>query len=142
MTGPIVVLNFEADHGGVAPQQGWATGLLADGGKFPGATEGMPGLAFSSRTKVGSGDQGEISWSVAWNAVSPFLLVQQPPGGVNWCIGCIGTPVTIGNVPDGIFDSLGKPVEPSSLYLQQLRDRLGPDALRNIGYTGNSAKLL
>ena len=47
-TGPLVVLNFTADHGGVAPHQRWATGLLVDGGKFPGGTEGRPGVAFCS----------------------------------------------------------------------------------------------
>jgi hypothetical protein len=71
---------------------------------------------------------------VAWNVNSPFLLVQQPPGALNWCIGCIGTPVTISGTPNGIFDSPGKMVQPASLYLHQLRDRLGPDAVRNIGY--------
>jgi hypothetical protein len=142
LTGPIVVLNFEADHGGVSPQQGWATGVLVDGGQFPGGTESMPGVAFSSRAAAGSSHQGEIGWSVAWNVVSPFLLVQQPPGALNWCIGCVGTPVTIGNIPNGIFDSPGKMAEPSSLYLQQLRDRLGPDALRSIGYTANTVRLL
>ncbi len=53
---------------------------------------------------------------------------------MNWCIGCIGTPVTVGNIPNGIFDSPGKKVEPASLYLHQLHDRLGPEAVQNIGY--------
>jgi hypothetical protein len=123
--GPLVVLNFTADHGGVATHQGWATGLLVDGGKFPGASEREPGLAFSSR---------DIGWAVGWNVSSPFLLVQQPTGAMNWCIGCVGVPVTIGNTPNGIFDSPGKVVEPASLYLQQVRDRIGPDAVRDIGY--------
>jgi hypothetical protein len=131
-TGPLVVLNFTADQGGVAPHQPWATGLLVDGGKFPGATKRRPGVAFSDCT----------GWAVAWNVSSPFLLVQQPPGAMNWCIGCIGAPVTIGRTPNGIFDSPGKMVHPSSLYLQQLRDRLGPDAVRNIGYTDSRTTLL
>jgi hypothetical protein len=132
-TGPLVLLNFAADHGGVASHQPWATGLLVDGGKFPGGTEHMPGVAFSSPA---------AAWSVAWNVVSPFLLVQQPPGAINWCIGCTGTPITAGSTPNGIFDSPGKPVLPASLYLQQLRDRIGPDAIRNIGYSESSVKLL
>ena len=134
VTGPIVVLNFSADHGGVAPHQRWATGLLVDGGKFPGGTERLPGVAFSNRTTAGTGQGWDIGWAVAWNVNSPFLLVQQPPGALNWCIGCVGTPVTTGSTPNGIFDSPGKVVEPASLYLQQLRDRVGPDAVRNIGY--------
>jgi hypothetical protein len=134
VTGPLVVLNFTADHGGVAPHQRWATGLLVDGGKFPGGTGHRPGLAFSNRGTAGSGHGWSVGWAVAWNVNSPVLLVQQPPGALNWCIGCIGTPVTIGNTPNGIFDSPGKMVVPASLYLHQLRDRIGPDALRNIGY--------
>ena len=130
--GPLVVLNFSADHGGVAADQPWATGLLADGGKFPGGTQAEPGVAFTSA----------IGWSVAWNASSPFLLVLRPAGALNWCIGCVGAPVTVEGTPSGIFDSLGKPVLLPSLYLQQLRDRLGPDAVRNIGYTDSLTKFL
>jgi len=141
-TGPLVVLNFTADHGGVASHQPWATGLLVDGGEFPGGTERRPGVAFSNRANAGSGQSWCIGWAVAWNVSSPFLLVQQPPGALNWCIGCIGAPVTIGGTPNGVFDSPGKMVQPSSLYLQQLRDRLGPDAVRSIGYTDSTTKLL
>jgi hypothetical protein len=133
-TGPLVVLNFTADHGGVAPRQPWATGLLVDGGKFPGGTERRPGLVFSNDATAGSEHGWAIGWAVAWNVSSPFLLVQQPPGALNWCIGCIGTPVTIGGTPNGIFDSSGKMVVPASLYLHQLHDRLGPDVAQNIGY--------
>ena len=141
-TGPLVVLNFTADQGGVAPHQPWATGILVDGGKFPGATERRPGVAFADCANVGSGPCWRTGWSVAWNVSSPFLLVQQPPGVMNWCIGCIGAPVTIDRIPNGIFDSPEKMVHPSSLYLQQLRDRLGSDAVRNIGYTDSRTTLL
>jgi hypothetical protein len=114
-----------------------------DGGKFPGATERRPGVAFSDCANGESGQSWFTGWSVAWNVSSPFLLVQQPPGAMNWCIGCMGAPVTIGHTPSGIFDSPGKMVQPSSLYLQQLRDRIGPDAVRNMGYTeGKTAFLL
>ncbi|HEY7337779.1 MAG TPA: hypothetical protein VH639_22995 [Bryobacteraceae bacterium] len=140
-TGPLVVLNFTADHGGVAPDEGWATGLLVDNGQFPGGTERTPGIAFSYSATAGSG-YGGIGWAVAWNVRSPFLWVQQPPGALNWCIGCLGAPVMIGSMPNAIFDSLGKMVAPSSLYLQQLRDRLGPEAVQNTGYSESTAKLL
>ncbi len=141
-TGPLVVLNFTADQGGVTPHQPWATGLLVDGGKFPGGTERRPGVAFSDCPNGGSGRCWRTGWAVAWNVSSPFLSVQQPPGAMNWCIGCIGAPVTIDHAPSGIFDSPGRVVRPSSLYLQQLRDRLGWDAVRNIGYPGSMTKLL
>jgi hypothetical protein len=141
-TGPLVVLNSSAEHGGVAPDQGWATGLLVDGGEFPGGTADRPAVAFSVRGHAGSAQEWGLGWSVAWNVSSPFLLVPQPPGTLNWCIGCVGAPVTVGGAPNGIFDSLGKVVFPSSLYLQQLRDRLGSDAIRAIGYNEAAVKLL
>ena len=133
VTGPIVFLNFTAEQGGVSPRQGWTTGLLVDGGKFPGGTERTPGLVFSNPT-AGSGHDRAMGWSVAWNVASPFLLVQQPPGALNWCIGCVGEAVTTGSTPNGIFDSPGTMVVPPSLYLHQLKDRLGPEAGQNIGY--------
>ena len=141
-TGPLVILNLTTDHGVVAPQQPWTTGLLVDGGKFPDGTERRPGVAFYGSPNTGSSHSCCVGWAVAWNVSSPFLLVQQPPGAMNWCVGCIGTPVTIGGTPNGVFDSPGKMVQPSSLYLQQLRDRLGPDAVRSIGYTDNTTRLL
>jgi len=57
-------------------------------------------------------------------------------------IGCIGAshkaprPFDKGppNLPEGIVDSPGTPVTPQSLYLAQLAERLGPQALKNIGY--------
>jgi hypothetical protein len=134
VTGPNVVLNFTATHRGVAPHQRWATGLLVDGGKFPGATERWQGLAFSNRTTAGSGHGWDVGWAVGWNVSAPFLLIQQPPGAMNWCIGCTGTAVKQGDFPNGTFDSPGRPVEPVSLYLEQLRERLGDRAPANIGY--------
>jgi len=124
VTGPNVVLNFTADHAGVAPHQRWATGLLVDSAKLPGATERKQGLAFSNRNTAGSGHGWDIGWSVGWNVSSPFLLVQQPPGAMNWCIGCTGKPVKLGETPTGTFDSPNAPVLPASLYLEQLRERL------------------
>ena len=72
-TGPLVALHFSADHGGIASRHGWTTGLLVDGGEFPGGTELRPGVAFSAP----SGQNWGIGWAVAWNVNSPFVLVQQ-----------------------------------------------------------------
>jgi hypothetical protein len=135
VTGPVVILNFTSDQGAFAPQQPWSTGVLVDSSKFAGGSEPSPGLAFSNRATAGGGRGWDMGWSVAWNVSSPFLLVPQPPGALNWCIGCMGTPVTTGDVANGIFDALGKTVAPPSLYLYQLKDRLGPGAISNIGYT-------
>jgi hypothetical protein len=140
VTGPVVVLNFAADHGGVSPHQRWATGLLVDHSRFTETTERKQGIAFSNRNTAGSGHGWDVGWAVAWNVESPFLLVQQPPGAINWCIGCVGKAVTGtpgvsgAAAPMGTFDSPNVPVVPESLYLAQLRDRLGAQALQNIGY--------
>src|SRR6185295_7625440 len=84
-----------------------------------------------------------IGWGVAWNVKSDYFLIQQPPGTMNWCIGCTGRtsaimwdgkPIAPAQVPSATWESPGKPVRPASLYLQQLRDRLGVAALANIGY--------
>ena len=129
VTGPIVVLDFTADERGVAPHQRWATGLLVDRLTFTGSTERAPGIAFSNRRTAGSGHGWDIGWAVAWNVRSAFLLVEQPPGAINWCIGCAGTFVAQaqGHGP--------APQEISSLYLAQLRERVGQAGLRAIGYT-------
>lgn len=141
VTGPVVVLNFNGSERGFSPHQRWATGLLCDGCQFPGAAPGTPGIAYSNRGTDGTGHGWDAGWAVAWNVTTPFLLVQQPPGVDNWCIGCVGTvltrPMPGGDgtlLPNGIYDSLGTPVDPSSLYLEQLRERLGGQALANIGY--------
>jgi hypothetical protein len=71
------------------------------------------------------------------------LVIQQPPGAKNWCIGCTGRPATIlwhggpiaaPEIPSDTFESPGVAVSPASLYLAQLRDRLGASALEAIGY--------
>jgi hypothetical protein len=135
VTGPIVVLNFSGNaHAGVSPHQRWATGVLVDGAHLPDTVARTPGIAFSNRKTAGSGHGWDVGWAVGWNVVSPVLLVQQPPGAMNWCIGCVGEAQTKDGMPKGTFDSPGTPVTPASLYLEQLRERLGDAALKNIGY--------
>jgi hypothetical protein len=141
--GPNVILHFTSDQAGVAPHQRWATGLLVDRSEFTNGTERRPNIAFSNREYAGSGHGWSVGWAVAWNVKADYVLVQQPPGAKNWCIGCTGKPPTIlwhGNpiavptIPSDTFESPGVPVAPASLYLQQLRDRLGERAVKNIGY--------
>ena len=142
VTGPVVLLNCSADSRGFAPHQRWATGLLADGCQFPG---GNPGIAYSDRGNLGSGHGWDAGWAVAWNVASPKFLVQEPPGVNNWCIGCVGAETSATEpgsgkaIPNGIYDSLGTPVTPNSLYIEQLCERLGVDAATNIGYGGACA---
>jgi hypothetical protein len=143
VTGPNVVLHFKSDQAGVAPHQRWATGLLVDSSEFENGTERRPSVAFSNREYAGSGHGWSVGWAVAWNVTGAYLLIQQPPGAMNWCIGCAGRPPTIlwhGNkiaippIPSETWELPGVKVQPASLYLEQLRERLGAAALKNIGY--------
>ena len=133
VTGPNVVLRFKTNGAGVAPHQRWATGLLVDSSEFTGGTDRRPNIAFSNREYAGSGHGWSVGWAVAWNVKADYVLIQQPPGAKNWCIGCTGRPARVlwnGNpveapaMPSETFESRGVPVTPPSLYLAQLRDRL------------------
>ena len=137
VAGPVVLLNctFKGD-GSAEAHQRWSTGLLYDNCVAPdGAIE------FRNRGAMGSGHGWTMGWGVAWNCRAKAFLVQNPPGALNWMIGCIGktesAPRPFDKSPDlagGTIDSLGTPVAPQSLYLAQLLERLGPQALKNIGY--------
>jgi hypothetical protein len=129
MTGPNVVLQCTFHgRGRIEPHMRWATGLLIDNCHVP---EG--GINFMNRGTFGSGHGWAIGWAVAWNSSAQTLLIQQPPGAVNWAIGCRGErrtdgmPVKVPPVlPEGNIDAHDTPVAPASLYLAQLRERLGP----------------
>lgn len=141
MQGPNVVLNcvFHG-NGHVQPHQRWSTGILIDGCQVP---EG--GIDLMNRGEMGSGHGWTMGWGVAWNNVAKSYLIQMPPGAANWAIGNRGEQVLgrmptfpanpdLPMLPQGIVESQGMPVTPASLYLEQLRDRLGAQAVRNIGY--------
>ena len=137
VTGPIVLLNcvFQG-NGWIQPHQRWATGLLVDGCKVPGG-----GIDFMDRGEMGSGHGWAIGWAVAWNCQAKSYLNQQPPGAANWVIGCKGEQQKKAEpfnssplLPEGIYDSHGTPVSPASLYLAQLSERLGKQAVKNAGY--------
>jgi len=142
VTGPVVILKGSADDRGFGAHQRWATGLLCDMCQFPSSYTGdKTGIAYGNRGNFGSGQGWSAGWSVAWNVTTTYFLVQAPAGATNWCIGCTGTELSEAApggdgtlLPNGIFDSPGAPVTPGSLYLAQLKQRLGTQALRNIGY--------
>jgi len=136
-TGPIAVLNFTTtQRAGISPHQRWTTGLLADNASIPNAPSGTQGIAYRNRGTDGSGQGWAIGWAVAWNVTTPYFLVSAAPGSENWCIGCVGAETSTSD-PNGIYDSLGTKVTPSSLYLAQMCDRLGAVALTNIGYSSS-----
>jgi hypothetical protein len=140
-SGPIVLLNCAfSGNGRVEGHMRWTTGMLLDNCVAP---EG--GMDFKNRGAMGSGHGWGMAWAVAWNCVAKDYVIQQPPGAFNWSIGCVGDSVPTARpfdsdpkLPEGTFDSRGKPVGPQSLYLTQLAERLGPQALKNIGYSSNA----
>ncbi len=142
-SGPIVFLNCTfAGNGHIEGHMRWTTGMLLDNCSLPDG-----GIDFKNRGAMGSGHGWGMGWAVAWNCVAKSYVVQQPPGAWNWAIGCIGEPElmsrpfdTAPTLPEGTFDSLGKPVSPESLYLTQLTERLGMNAVRNIGYSSPEIK--
>lgn len=139
VSGPNVLLDFKGTGNWtrIETHQRWATGLLLDGVDSPGGS-----INLIDRGYLGTGHGWTIGFAVAWNGVAMDLTVQQPPGAQNWAIGTSGAlkqQAEAGNadptpMPSGITESIGKAVAPRSLYLAQLCERLGPQALANIGY--------
>ena len=135
--GPIVLLNCAfAGDGRAEAHQRWSTGMLYDNCRAP-----TGGLDFRNRGAMGTGHGWTMGWGVAWNCVAKDYIVQNPPGATNWMIGCVG-PNKLAprpfdkapTLPEGVIDSPGTAVAPRSLYLAQLAERLGPQAVKNIGY--------
>ena len=137
-TGPIVFLNcIFKGNGRIEGHQRWSTGFLFDNCKLPGG-----GIDFKNRGSMGSGHGWGTAWSVAWNCEAKSYVNQLPPGAFNWVIGSKGESTPLRRpfnqsgptLPVGIFDSHETPVTPQSLYLAQLKGRLGESALDAIGY--------
>jgi hypothetical protein len=139
--GPVVVLHCHfTGNGHMAPHQRWFTGLLVDSCEVPGG-----GIDMMNRGEMGSGHGWAIGWAVAWNDTAQSFAMNTPPGSMIWSIGNRGDetdpafPLFDGGPPraalqPATIESPGKPVKPESLYLAQLKERLGDQALKNIGY--------
>lgn len=134
--GPNVVLDstFHGD-GHLEPHQRWSTALLVDNTSVPDG-----GIDYMNRGEMGSGHGWAMAWGVVWNSSAKTLLIQNPPGAVNWSIGNNGDEITaqmpnyprtkLPDLPQGNIVSPGKRVLPESLYRAQLRERLGASALQ------------
>lgn len=109
-------------------------------------------IALQDRQNYGTGHGWSGANYVAWNTVR-FLICQQPPTAQNFAIGHVGekhpgsfrqrgirweeenpgqtAPVQM-NQTDGWWEHHGSHVAPRSLYLRQLEDRLGREAVEAI----------
>ena len=110
------------------PHEQWATGGLYDNIEAPLTARFWKNIA--------------IGWAgantVFWNCVGSFL-VQKPPTAQNYSFGHLGVDAVVFNIPlqdstkeAGYIESLDRHVMPRSLYLTQLRERLGDAAVRNV----------
>jgi hypothetical protein len=93
-------------------------------------------LKVRNRGASGTGHGWSGAQQVFWNSEtrsannpgSDTIHVDSPPGARNFGIGCEGT----NQLGAGFYEDFGAPVTPRSLYLQQLKDRLGQAAVDNI----------
>jgi hypothetical protein len=110
------------------PHNRWANGVLYDNVKAPLTARFWKDIS--------------IGWAganiVFWNCEGDFLI-QKPPTAQNYSFGHIGIASVIFNAPlqeltkpRGYIESLDKHVTPRSLYLTQLKERLGEVAVKNI----------
>jgi hypothetical protein len=123
--GPNVFLDCksENDHATSEPHHRWSVGGLYDNVQAP--------IAIQDRQWLGSGHGWSGANYVAWNCRGT-LICQSPPTAKNFAIGFVGTKGKPAfEAPDGWWDSFGRHVEPRSLYLRQLEDRLGPEAAKS-----------
>lgn len=110
------------------PHHRWSTGLLFDNvsSRF---------LNVENRQDSGSGHGWSGAQVLFWNAVAEGIRSDAPLGAMNWTVGVMGEQREGGWTtaePFGIWESHGTPVEPRSLYLKQLEDRLGADAVNAV----------
>ncbi len=128
--GPNVFLDCVAvgDSNDSGPHHRWSTGTLYDN------TKGYM-LRAQNRRFSGSGHGWAGAQQMFWNTEHQQYIVQAPPFAMNWSVGQVGR-TTPGKFPPeepaGIVESPGQMVMPRSLYLQQLRDRLGEQAVFDI----------
>lgn len=120
--GPNVFLDCRSEkpHAESGTHQRYATGTLYDNVE-------TNRFSVVNRGESGSGHGWAGAQTVFWNCKARTMNVQQPPTAQNFSIGCI-TERALG---DGYRESPGVPVEPRSLYLLQLEERLGREAVKN-----------
>jgi hypothetical protein len=109
------------------PHNHWSNGILYDNVKAPLTARYWDYI---------------IGWAganiVFWNCEGDFL-VQKPPTAQNYSFGHIGVNAVIFNAglqdltkPNGHVESMDKHVAPRSLYLTQLKERIGMEGVQNI----------
>ncbi len=129
-TGPNVFLDCLAENStnDSGPHHRWATGTLFDNVK-----DSL--LRVQNRTTSGSGHGWAGAQQLLWNSELDEYVLQTPPFAMNWAVGIVGNRIDGSFSPgeaDGMIQNAGSRVAVRSLYLQQLEDRLGVQAVTNI----------
>lgn len=159
LPGPSAFVDCWADksHLDSGPHHRWAAGILFDNVHIP-----EHSIRIQNRLSLGSGHGWTAANNVMWNCTVDHYMMHNPPTAQNWAIGVIGrldkpyfatesgykehiaadyraghpepNPAWRLNDPKdfGIIESPGEPVMPWSLYLEQLRCRLGEDAMKSL----------
>jgi hypothetical protein len=87
-------------------------------------------IRVQNRGASGSGHGWAGAQTLFYNCKSykDDIMVNSPKAARNWGIGCVG----LKQNGSGYWESWGTNVLPRSLYLEQLQDRLGSDAVSNV----------
>jgi len=128
--GPNVYLDClarksENDSG---PHHRWATGTLYDNVKDK-------LWRSQNRASIGTGHGWAGAQQMLWNSDHDEIVLQAPPFAMTYAVGNKGKIIKgnfVPSEPNGLFESHGRFVDPRSLYLKQLEDRLGPDAVKAV----------
>ena len=130
VTGPNVWLDCysHASSNDDGPHHRWATGMLLDNvvSRFQ---------HVENREDSGTGHGWSGAQTLFFNTLAEGIRCDAPTGSMNWVIGSVGAQQEGGwnpSEPFGWWESHGTPVEPRSLYLAQLHDRLGASAVEAI----------
>ncbi|MBC7931152.1 MAG: pectate lyase, partial [Rubrivivax sp.] len=132
--GPNVFLNCSSleSTGYSGPIESWASGVLYDNVKIRGDA-----LRLINRDVAGQGSGWAAANSVLWNCEATDIEAQSPPGAFNQAYGSKGVAGGDGIIYDArvipyrdFYRAVA--VEPQSLYLTQLNERLGAQAVELI----------
>ena len=132
-----VFLDCEATHpfSSSETHEPWATGCLYDNVHAPLTAR------FWKDINIGWAGANTVFWNC-----EGYFLVQKPPTAQNFSFGHVGVDSVPFNTPlqdltkeNGYIESLDTHVTPRSLYLTQLRDRLGDAAVRSVTVSKQTA---
>ena len=110
------------------PHHRWSVGTLFDNVTVEGNA-----INVQDRQASGTGHGWAGAMKVLWNCTADSIVCQKPPTSQNYAIGCVAKKEGgWHDREDGHWASHGSHVTPRSLYLSQLRERLGPDAVQAV----------